>query len=171
MKLNSTLTSIRPLFNVKYDHRDRWSKTTISVISPIAVLIDRVLSIVKLILHFGFNYGPKPHGSKYNTAIEFFGDVFNIVEKCGSGGPYYHTGWFSQLFVNEYPAISLFDECIAYVPFEDLSTGSMWYYASGLVYSIAGRSECNPHTFYRPHYGRVKHQVLSRDLFNELASK
>ena len=171
-RLLEMLGNLRPLFDIKYEIlEDQWGRNiNIIVTSPILILLDRALTITRSIMYYCFGVGDKPTGRyDYPTAVEFLRNIFAIVERCGSGGPYYHTGWFSDLYINAPAYIHLFDECIAYVPYHYIDESTNWYRAVGLVYSDVAESQ--GYQLYRPRYGSVLHQVLDQDLFNKIAMK
>lgn len=170
LKLLDMLLTLETIFS-KIIYTDKWEDMLTSPIAKLAQsTTGSVLNIIKYAFEDNCDLQANCTMNGKTGVTKFFSDIFRIDENCGSGHPHYCRGWFNNFYIDGYAnVIKSYPEGIAYVPYNDLDTKRMWYYACGLVYSDIVVD--NNVTFYTPNYGSVKHEVTNEELFNYIAKK
>lgn len=136
-------------------------------IGNVKSLLERSLMTVSTIIHhtFDINYDTDP---KYSTAQSFFNDIFHYGSnrQCGSGhDEYIVSGWSRNFYNSQGEDLTNFSTSMTYVPYQNIETGRMFIQVSTLACSDIVNNVAIPH------YGKLKFEILDKDIFHKIAMK
>ncbi len=170
-----------PVIDLQGDQED-WINLSNSIFRLFSLLpnnklqtyLKNVQNVVGNILYHSFQITPPELQLLCDDATEFYSNIFNYYQnpECMSGhSPNLVKGWIKQLYFKTFETpeqesdLYDFPAHINFVPYENIETGKRFYKACGLVYSQERDG------ILYPDYGMVIHEVLSKTLFQKLASQ